>query len=116
VMTATLLRVVLAPISIVGGAAWLVSVAMGLAVAAAWSGIGRQRRAGRAGTGSALGAQLAPVVTGKRTVRRSVFLPCRLHSSGRGPSRYVRLGVHAAETRRPLRVAHGVCVRACDGA
>ena len=68
-MTATLLRVVLAPISIVGGAAWLVSVAMGLAVAAAWSGIGRQRRAGRAGTASALDAWLAPVVTGRvRTV------------------------------------------------
>jgi hypothetical protein len=69
VMTATLLRVVLAQISIVGGAAWLVSVAMGLAVAAAWSGIGRQRRAGRAGTASALDVWLAPVVTGRiRTV------------------------------------------------
>ncbi len=69
---AAVMRLVLAPIAIAGFASWIMSAAIGITIAAVWSGIGRHRSAAIAGRSpaewTALDAWLAPIVTGRSTL------------------------------------------------
>jgi hypothetical protein len=73
-VTWILLRMMLAPIGVRGPAAWVISTAMGVALAAAWSGMARHRSAASGASLSPLDAWLAPITLGRSPLACAVSL------------------------------------------